>query len=71
MLVAAPQQLLRNDMIRRLEGAGADIINISFDSGDPVKMEQSRKTPNIMEDMREAAGQIKPTSLKTMASVLI
>lgn len=71
MLVAAPQLLLRKDMIKRLEGAGADLISISFDSGDPEVMAESRQIPGIMDEMREAIQQIKGTKLKTMASVLI
>lgn len=71
MLVAAPQLLLRKDMIKRLEDAGADLISISYDSGDPKVMAESRKIPNIMEEMKQAVEKIKKTSMKTMASVLI
>ena len=71
VLDAAPQLLLRNDMIKRLEDAGSDMISISFDSGDPVTMVESRQIPNIMEDMAEAVGQINKTKVKPMASVLI
>lgn len=71
VLVAAPQLLLRNDMIKRLEDAGNDLISISFDSGDPVIMAESRKINNIMDDMKRALEAIQKTSLKTMASVLI
>ena len=71
VLDAAPQLLLRNDMIKRLEDSGSDMISISFDSGDPVTMAESRQIPNIMEDMAEAVEQIGKTKVKTMASVLI
>ena len=71
VLDAAPQLLLKNDIIKRLEEAGNNIISISFDSGDPVIMEESRKIPNIMEDMGKAVELIKKTKIKPMASVLI
>ncbi|MHC6203449.1 radical SAM protein [Breznakiellaceae bacterium SP9] len=71
VLDAAPQLLMRNDMIQRLEGAGCDLVSISFDSGDPVTMAESRKIPNIMADMAKAVEMISKTGLKTMASVLI
>jgi MoaA/NifB/PqqE/SkfB family radical SAM enzyme len=71
VLDAAPQLLLRNDIIKRLEGAGNDMISISFDSGDPVTMAESRQIPNIMEDMATVVGLIAKTRIKTMASVLI
>jgi len=71
VLDAAPQLLLRNDIIKRLEDAGNDIISISFDSGDPVTMAESRQIPNIMEDMAKAVELIKKTKIKSMASVLI
>jgi MoaA/NifB/PqqE/SkfB family radical SAM enzyme len=71
VLDAAPQLLMRNDILKRLEDAGNDMISISFDSGDPVTMAESRQIPNIMEDMAKAMELIKKTGLKTMASVLI
>jgi MoaA/NifB/PqqE/SkfB family radical SAM enzyme len=71
VLDAAPQLLLRNDIIKRLEDAGNDMISISFDSGDPVTMAESRQIPNIMEDMAKAVEIIAKTNVKTMASVLI
>jgi MoaA/NifB/PqqE/SkfB family radical SAM enzyme len=71
VLDAAPQLLMRNDITKRLEDAGNDMISISFDSGDPVIMAESRQIPNIMEEMAKAMELIKKTSLKTMASVLI
>ena len=71
VLDAAPQLLLQNDIVKRLEDAGSDMICISFDSGDPVIMEESRQIPNIMEDMAKAVEIIGKTSVKTMASVLI
>ncbi|MDR2094249.1 MAG: radical SAM protein [Treponema sp.] len=71
VLNAAPQLLMRNDIIKRLEGAGCDLVSISFDSGDPVTMAESRRIPGIMDRMKEAMELIKKTGLKTMASVLI
>jgi MoaA/NifB/PqqE/SkfB family radical SAM enzyme len=71
VLNAAPQLLMRNDILKKLEDAGCDLISISFDSGDPVTMAESRKIPNIMEDMARAMELIGKTSLKAMASVLI
>lgn len=71
ILVAAPQLLLRKDMIKRLEDAGADLISISYDSGDPAVMAESRQIPNIVDEMKQAVGQIGKTRMKTMASVLI
>ena len=71
VLDAAPQLLLRNDIVKRLEEAGNDMISISFDSGDPGIMEESRQIPNIMEDMARAVDLINKTKVKTMASVLI
>jgi len=71
VLDAAPQLLLRNDIIKRLEDAGNDMICISFDSGDPKTMAESRQIPNIMEDMAKAVELISKTRIKTMASVLI
>jgi MoaA/NifB/PqqE/SkfB family radical SAM enzyme len=71
VLDAAPQLLFRNDIIKRLEEAGNDMISISFDSGDPEIMAESRKIPNIMEDMARAVELIRKTRIKTMASVLI
>jgi MoaA/NifB/PqqE/SkfB family radical SAM enzyme len=71
VLNAAPQLLMRNDIPRRLEQAGCDLLSISFDSGDPVTMAESRKIPHIMDEMAKAMEQVKKTGLKTMASVLI
>ena len=71
VLNAAPQLLLRNDMLKRLEDAGCDLLSISFDSGDPETMAASRKIDNIIHDMAEALELAQKTSLKTMASVLI
>ncbi|MCL2319964.1 MAG: radical SAM protein [Treponema sp.] len=71
VLDAAPQLLLRNDIVKRLEDAGNDMISISFDSGDPKVMAESRQIPNIMEDMAKAVELINKTRVKTMASVLI
>ena len=71
VLDAAPRLTVRNDMHKRLEAAGCDVLSISFDSGDPVTMAESRKIDNIMDEMKHAMEQIKKTSLKTMASVLI
>ncbi|MDR3356895.1 MAG: radical SAM protein [Spirochaetaceae bacterium] len=71
VLNAAPSLLMRNDMLKKLEAAGCDLLSISFDSGDPVTMAESRRIPNIMDDMARALEMIKKTSLKTMASVLI
>jgi MoaA/NifB/PqqE/SkfB family radical SAM enzyme len=71
VLDAAPSLLMRNDIVKRLEDAGNDMISISFDSGDPEIMAESRQIPNIMEDMARAMELIKKTGIKTMASVLI
>jgi len=71
VLVAAPSLLTQNDMIWRLEDAGCDLVCISYDSGDPVTMAESRQIKNIIGDMRDAMQAIGKTSLKTMASVLI
>jgi len=71
VLNAAPKLLLRNDIIKRLEAAGNDMISISFDSGDPAVMEESRKISGIMDDMARAIDEISKTKIKTMASVLI
>ncbi|MDR2445240.1 MAG: radical SAM protein [Spirochaetaceae bacterium] len=71
VLNAAPSLLMRNDILKKLEDAGCDVLSISFDSGDPVTMAESRKIPNIMDDMARAMEMVKKTSLKTMASVLI
>ncbi|MDR2343480.1 MAG: radical SAM protein [Spirochaetaceae bacterium] len=71
VLNAAPSLLMRNDILKKLEDSGCDLLSISFDSGDPVTMAESRKIPNIMDDMARAIEMIKKTSLKTMASVLI
>jgi MoaA/NifB/PqqE/SkfB family radical SAM enzyme len=71
VLLAAPQLLLRKDMIKQLENAGVDLISISYDSSDPAVMAESRQLPNIINEMEQAIKQIKSTSMKTMASVLI
>ena len=71
VLDAAPQLLLRNDIAKRLEDAGNDMISISFDSGDAEIMAQSRQIPNILEDMEKAVELVGKTKIKTMASVLI
>jgi MoaA/NifB/PqqE/SkfB family radical SAM enzyme len=71
VLDAAPQLLMRNDIVKRLHDAGCNMLSISFDSGDPVTMAESRKIPNIMEDMARAMEIVKKTRITTMASVLI
>jgi MoaA/NifB/PqqE/SkfB family radical SAM enzyme len=71
VLDADPRLLMRNDIVKRLEDAGNDMISISFDSGDPVIMAESRQIPNIMENMARGMEIIKKTGIKTMASVLI
>jgi MoaA/NifB/PqqE/SkfB family radical SAM enzyme len=71
VLDAAPQLLMRNDILKRLEDAGCDLLSISFDSGDPVTMAESRQIPDIMGQMAKAMELLGKTSLKTMASVLI
>ncbi|MDR0717998.1 MAG: radical SAM protein [Treponema sp.] len=71
VLNSAPLLLLRNNIVRRLEDSGCDMISISFDSGDPVIMAESRQIPFIMEDMARAMELIKKTPITTMASVLI
>ena len=71
VLDAAPQLLLKNDIVKRLEDAGNDMISISFDSSDPKIMAESRQIPNIMEDLSKAVEMISKTKVKTMASVLI
>ena len=71
MLLAAPSLLLRNDMVKRLEDAGNDVLSISFDSGDPEVMAQSRQIPTLIDDMKRAMELVKKTKIKTMASVLI
>ncbi|MDR0662892.1 MAG: radical SAM protein [Spirochaetaceae bacterium] len=71
VLNAAPTLLMRNDILKRLDDAGCDLLSISFDSGDPVTIAESRKIPNIMEDMARAIEMVRKTSIKTMASVLI
>ena len=71
VLDAAPQLLLRNDIVKRLKDAGNDMVSISFDSGDPKIMAESRQIPNIMEDMARAVELLGKTKIKTMASVLI
>ena len=71
VLDAAPQLLFRNDIIKRLEDAGNDMISISLDSADPKTMEESRQIPDIMKDISKAVELIGKTNVKTMASVLI
>jgi len=71
VLAAAPALLTRGGILRRLAGAGCDLLSISFDSGDPVTMAASRQIPNIMDDMASAMEQVRQSGLKTMASVLI
>ncbi|MDR0293954.1 MAG: radical SAM protein [Oscillospiraceae bacterium] len=71
VLIAAPGLLLRKDMTRRLEDAGCDIVSISFDSGDPAVMAESRQIENIMDEMRLAVEEAHRTRIKSMASVLI
>ncbi|MDR2864347.1 MAG: radical SAM protein [Spirochaetaceae bacterium] len=71
ILNAAPELLMKNDMPKRLYDAGCDLLSISFDSGDPVTMAESRQIPDIMEQMTRAMETIKKSRLKTMASVLI
>jgi MoaA/NifB/PqqE/SkfB family radical SAM enzyme len=71
VLNAAPSLMMRGDILKRLDDAGCDLLSISFDSGDPVTMAESRKIPNIMDDMARAMEMVKKTNLKTMASVLI
>ena len=71
VLDAAPQLLLRNDIVKRLEDAGNDMICISLDSGDSKIIAESRQIPNVMEDIEKAVKLIAKTKVKTMASVLI
>jgi MoaA/NifB/PqqE/SkfB family radical SAM enzyme len=71
VLNAAPQLLLVNDIIKRLEDAGNDMISISLDSGDPKTMAESRQIPDILENIAKAVELIGKTKIKTMASVLI
>jgi MoaA/NifB/PqqE/SkfB family radical SAM enzyme len=71
VLNAAPQLLFRNDIVKRLEDAGNDMISISLDSGDPEIMAQSRQIPDIMQDIAKAVELLAKTSVKSMASVLI
>ena len=71
VLNAAPQLLLRDDIIKRLEDAGNDMISISLDSGDPKTMAESRQIPDILENIAKAVEFIGKTRVKTMASVLI
>ena len=59
VLNAAPQLILRNDIVKRLEDAGNDMISISLDSGDPRIMAESRCIPNIMDDIARAVELIK------------
>nr|AXS01372.1 radical SAM domain protein [uncultured bacterium] len=71
VLDAAPGLLLQNDIVKRLESAGCDMISISYDSSDAATMEKSRSIPNILQDMQKALDIIGKSSLKAMASVLI
>jgi MoaA/NifB/PqqE/SkfB family radical SAM enzyme len=71
VLNAAPSLLMRDNILNQLEDAGCDLLSISFDSGDPQTMAESRQIPNIMDDMQRALDMVKKTKLKTMASVLI
>ena len=71
VLDAAPQLLLKDDIVKRLEDAGANMISISLDSGNSQIMAESRKIPNILEDVEKAVEQIGKTKVKTLASVLI
>jgi MoaA/NifB/PqqE/SkfB family radical SAM enzyme len=71
VLDAAPALLMRNDILKKLEDSGCDLLSISFDSGDPVTMAKSRKIENIMGEMAKAMEMVKKTSLNAMASVLI
>jgi MoaA/NifB/PqqE/SkfB family radical SAM enzyme len=71
VLDAAPRLIMRDNMLADLDAARCDLISISFDSGDPVTMAESRRIPNIMDDMKEALELLKKTKIKTMASVLI
>lgn len=71
LLVAAPRLLMKEDLLKQLKEAGCDLISISFDSGDPKIMEESRQIPHIMDDMRTLLQMTKKAGLKTMASVLI
>ncbi|MCL2092598.1 MAG: radical SAM protein [Treponema sp.] len=71
VLNAAPQLLLRDDIVQKLKDAGTDMICISLDSGDPVTMAQSRQIPNIMEDIASAVELVRKIKVKTMASILI
>jgi MoaA/NifB/PqqE/SkfB family radical SAM enzyme len=71
VLNAAPQLLMRNDILKKLEDAGCDLLSISFDSGDPVTMAESRQIPNIMGEMAKALELVRKTRLKAMASILI
>jgi MoaA/NifB/PqqE/SkfB family radical SAM enzyme len=59
VLDAAPRLLMRNDIVKRLEAAGCDMISISFDSGDPVIMAESRKIPNIYDKLEEVCARVK------------
>lgn len=71
VLNADPRLLMKEGMLKKLEDAGSDLVSISFDSGDPVTMAQSRQIENIMDEMKRALEMIKATRLHTMASVLI
>lgn len=70
VLVAAPS-LVTDEKLALLGEAGNDMISISFDSDDPVVLEESRRIPNIMRDMEIAVGEIAKTGIKSMASILI
>lgn len=71
LLVAAPKLLMDPEKLATVKKAGCDLVSISFDSGDAKIMEESRKIPNIMEDMKKALKLVHAAGLQTMASVLI
>jgi MoaA/NifB/PqqE/SkfB family radical SAM enzyme len=70
VLDAAPS-LITEAKLAALEGAGADLISISFDTDDPDELAASRKIPDIMRDMETAVARIRDTRVKSMASILI
>jgi MoaA/NifB/PqqE/SkfB family radical SAM enzyme len=71
MLLADPRLLTRNEMAKRLEAAGNDVVSISFDSGDPETMEKNRQIAGIMDEMHRAMEAVRKTDMNSMASVLI
>jgi MoaA/NifB/PqqE/SkfB family radical SAM enzyme len=71
MLIAAPQLLLRDETTKRLAAAGNDTVSISFDSADAEVMAESRRIPNIMDELARAMEAVKRDGLRSMASVLI